>query len=52
MSPTTAISLFCSSGIGDLALRRVGIDVLVANELVRERSDLFKNNFPTTVHAP
>ena len=48
MSPTTAISLFCSSGIGDLALRRVGIDVLVANELVRERSDLFKNNFPTT----
>ena len=48
MSTPTAISLFCSSGIGDLALRRAGIDVLVANELIKERCNLFRNNFPTT----
>lgn len=48
MTSLTAISLFCSSGIGDLALRRVGISVLVANELIDERCDLFENNFPET----
>ena len=48
MTSLTAISLFCSSGIGDLALRRVGISVLVANELIEERCDLFENNFPET----
>lgn len=44
----TAISLFCSSGIGDLAFRRTGIEVLLANELIPERCDLFAKNFPDT----
>lgn len=48
MTSPTAISLFCSSGIGDIALRRVGVTVLVANELVAERCDLFETNFPET----
>lgn len=42
----TAVSLFCSSGIGDLALRAAGADVLVANEFLEDRADLFRVNYP------
>ena len=41
-----AISLFSSSGIGDVALRRLGIETIVANELLEDRCDLFNRNFP------
>ncbi len=41
-----AISLFSSSGIGDIALRRLGIETIVANELLEDRCDLFERNFP------
>jgi DNA (cytosine-5)-methyltransferase 1 len=41
-----AISLFSCGGIGDLALRDIGVDVLVANELLLERAEVFKYNFP------
>ena len=44
----TAISLFASSGIGDLALNAAGVDVLVASELLPDRADLFRTNFPET----
>jgi len=44
----TAISLFSSSGIGDIAFKRQGIDVLVANELLEERCKVFEKNFPET----
>jgi DNA (cytosine-5)-methyltransferase 1 len=44
----TAISLFASSGIGDLALKAAGIKVLVASELLHDRAELFKRNFPET----
>ena len=40
------ISLFASGGIGDLALRNIGVDVIVANELIKERAEVFKSNFP------
>ncbi len=43
-----AISLFSSAGIGDLALRSAGVSVLVANEYLPERAELFKRNFPET----
>ncbi len=43
---TTAVSLFASGGIGDLALRENGIDVMVANELLNDRAALFSYNFP------
>jgi len=48
MKTISAISLFSSAGIGDLALRSIGINVLVANELLQERAELFKRNFPET----
>lgn len=44
----TGISLFASSGIGDLALRALGIEVLVANELLATRAALFSANFADT----
>lgn len=42
-----AVSLFCSGGIGDLALQACGIETLVANELLEERASVFKRNFPS-----
>lgn len=44
----TAISLFASGGIGDLAVRAAGWHVLVANELLDDRVQLFKSNYPET----
>lgn len=44
----SAISLFASGGVGDLALRESGVDVLVANELLKERASIFRYNFPDT----
>lgn len=41
-----AISLFTSSGIGDLGLKANSIDTLIACELLPERCKLFMNNFP------
>ncbi len=41
-----AISLFASSGVGDLALRANNIHVIVANELLNDRAELFTLNFP------
>jgi DNA (cytosine-5)-methyltransferase 1 len=43
-----AISLFACGGIGDLSLRHAGFDVLVANELLEERAEVFKFNYPNT----
>jgi DNA (cytosine-5)-methyltransferase 1 len=45
----TAISLFCSGGIGDLAAHALGIDILVANELLPDRIELLRRNFPNTL---
>jgi DNA (cytosine-5)-methyltransferase 1 len=42
----SAISLFSSGGIGDLALRACGVQVLVANELLTDRAEIFSRNFP------
>lgn len=41
-----AVSLFCSSGIGDLGLQANGIDTVVACELMPERARLFHHNHP------
>lgn len=41
-----ALSLFASGGIGDLALKAIGVDVIVANELLEDRAEVFKYNFP------
>ena len=42
-----AISLFSCGGIGDLALHAAGIETILSNELVPERHETFKHNFPT-----
>lgn len=41
-----AVSLFCSSGIGDLGLRANDVDTVVACELLPERMQLFLHNHP------
>lgn len=41
-----AISLFSCGGVGDLALRASGIEVLVANELLADRASVFMANYP------
>lgn len=41
-----AISLFCSSGIGDLGLKANNVNTVVACELLPERMKLFLNNHP------
>lgn len=43
----TAVSLFTSGGIGDLAIRRSGFDILVSNEKLQDRHALFAFNFPS-----
>jgi len=44
----TAISLFTGGGIGDLALRACGMNVLVASELLLDRAQVYRENFPET----
>ena len=41
-----AVSLFACGGIGDLALRELGIKTVVANELLLDRAEVFKYNHP------
>ncbi len=49
MSQTyNAISLFSSSGIGDLGLHANGINTVTACEIIEERMALFMNNNPNT----
>lgn len=48
MDNLNAISLFSSSGIGDLGLHANGIKTVIACELLEERMNLFKNNNPDT----
>lgn len=42
-----AISLFSSSGIGDLGLKANGIDTVIGCELLEDRMKLFHNNYPS-----
>lgn len=44
--PRNAISLFSSSGIGDLGLKANGINTIIGCELLEERMNLFRNNYP------
>lgn len=41
-----AISLFSSAGIGNLYLKNIGIDVVVANELLEKRAKFYKEMNP------
>ena len=48
MRNLNAISLFSSSGIGDLGLHANGINTVIACELLEERMNLFQTNNPNT----
>lgn len=48
MLPLHAISLFSSSGVGELGLKRSGIEVLAANEILADRCALYASNHPRT----
>lgn len=43
-----AISLFSSAGIGNLYLKNIGINVVVANELLEKRAKFYKEMNPDT----
>jgi DNA (cytosine-5)-methyltransferase 1 len=43
------VSLFSSGGIGDLAMKAAGINILVANELLEERGAIYQANFPESL---
>ena len=40
------LSLFSSAGIGELGVKASGMNILVNNELVRNRCDIYKENYP------
>jgi len=44
----TGVSLFTGGGIGDLALRACGVNVLVGSELLEDRAQVYRANFPET----
>lgn len=44
----SAVSLFSSGGIADLAVRSCGYEILVSNELLPDRHAVFRSNFPST----
>jgi len=46
MEKLLGVSLFASSGIGDLAMRKLGVEMIVANEFLPERASLFEVNYP------
>ena len=41
-------SLFCNVGIAETYLEKNGIDIVVANELLQDRSDFYKFSYPKT----
>lgn len=43
-----AVSLFANVGIAETYLSDIGIDVIVANEIVKERADFYKHLYPKT----
>lgn len=42
------LSLFSSAGIGELGIKACGMDILLSNELLKNRCDLYHENFPET----
>lgn len=42
------ISLFSSSGIGELGIKENNIEIVLANELLSERAELYSYNYPET----
>ena len=41
----TVLSLFSSAGIGELGIKKLGLQILVSNELLHQRCLLYKENY-------
>lgn len=48
VSNRKAICLFSSAGIGELGIKQNNIDIVISNELLKDRHELYKNNYPET----
>lgn len=42
------LSLFSSAGIGELGIKASGLKILLSNELLKNRCELYKENYPET----
>lgn len=42
------LSLFSSAGIGELGIKELGLDILLSNELLESRCELYRENYPET----
>lgn len=40
------ISLFSGAGVGEFYLKRAGVDIVVANELIHKRGELYRHIYP------
>lgn len=43
-----AICLFSSAGIGELGIKKNNIDIVISNEIIKNRHELYTNNYPNT----
>lgn len=43
-----ALSLFANIGVAEAYLDKIGVDVVLANELVKRRADLYSEIYPAT----
>ncbi len=43
-----AICLFSSAGIGELGIKENNIEIVISNEILQNRHELYKNNYPNT----
>lgn len=43
-----ALSLFANIGIAEAYLKEIGIDIVVANEFIEKRAELYQKIYPDT----
>ena len=46
MTEKNVLSLFTSAGIGELGVKAAGLSILVSNEIVQNRCELYSENYP------
>src|SRR5690625_3294812 len=40
------VSMFSSAGIGELHLKKIGLNIIVANEMIEKRGKLYQHTYP------
>ena len=48
MNRLNGVSLFSNVGLAETFLSELGIDIVLANELIKERADFYKHLYPNT----